>query len=92
MANTKSAKRQAKKNIKRAKKNLSRRSAIKTSVKKIMIALDGPVDASKLQSLLKDAEAKLARAKGKNLLHPKTASRKVSRLAKKVATATRVQQ
>ena len=40
-----------------------------------------------MQALLKDAEAKLSRAKGKNTLHPKTASRKVSRFAKKVNAA-----
>jgi small subunit ribosomal protein S20 len=92
MANTKSAKRQAKKNIVKAKKNLARRSAIKSSVKKVLISLKDGTDAAKLQEVLRDAESKLARAKGKNTLHPKTASRKVSRLAKKVAAATRAQQ
>lgn len=91
MANTKSAKKQARKNIVKAKKNLTRRSAIKTSVKKILAALEERVDAQTLKALLKSAESKLARAKGKNVLHPKTASRKVSRLAKKVAAATKAQ-
>jgi small subunit ribosomal protein S20 len=91
MANTKSAKRQARKNIVKAKKNLARRSAIKTSIKKVLSSIEEGVDAAKLQALLKEAESKLARATGKNTLHPKTASRKISRLAKKVAAASRAQ-
>ena len=92
MSNTKSAKRQAKKNIVKAKKNLARRSAIKTSTKKVLASVEDGSDAAKMQALLRDAEAKLARAKGKNTLHPKTASRKVSRLAKRVSAAIRAQQ
>jgi small subunit ribosomal protein S20 len=91
MANTKSAKRQAKKNIVKAKKNLARRSAIKTSVKKVLASLEQSADIEQLKALLKDAESKLSRAKGKNTLHQNTAARKVSRLAKKVAAATRAQ-
>lgn len=89
MANTKSAKKQARKNIVKAKKNLTRRSAIKTSVKKVLSSIEAGADAATLRALLKDAESKLSRAKGKNTLHKKTASRKVSRLAKKVAAATK---
>lgn len=92
MANTKSAKKQAKKNIVKAKKNLTRRSAIKTSVKKVLTSIQSKADAVTMQALLKDAESKLSRAKGKNTLHPKTASRKVSRLAKKVAAAVKAKQ
>lgn len=92
MANTKSAKRQAKKNITKARKNLARRSAIKTSIKKVLFAVSNPTDAAQLQILFRDAEARLARAKGKNTLHPKTASRKVSRLAKKVNAALKEKQ
>ena len=92
MSNTKSAKRQAKKNITKAKKNLARRSAIKTSVKKVLAAVNSSATAEQLTTLLKDAESKLSRAKGKNTLHPKTASRKVSRLAKKVNAALKEKQ
>ncbi len=89
MANTKSAKKQARKNIGRRKKNVIRRTSIKTAVKKVLTAVENNEDAVKMQALLKDAEAKLSRAKGKNILHPKTASRKISRLAKKVNAATK---
>ncbi len=89
MANTKSAKKQARKNIGRRKKNVIRKTSIKTAVKKVLTAIDSNQDAVTMQALLKDAEAKLSRAKGKYLIHPKTASRKISRLAKKVNAATK---
>lgn len=89
MANTKSAKKQARKNIGRRKKNVIRKTSIKSAVKKVLTAIDSNQDAVTMQALLKDAEAKLSRAKGKNLIHPKTASRKISRLAKKVNAATK---
>ncbi len=92
MANTKSAKRQAKKNIVKAKKNLARRTAIKTAMKKVLAAVEEGLDAAQVKELLRSAESKLARAKSKNTLHPKTASRKVSRLAKRVSSAQRAQQ
>lgn len=89
MANTKSAKKQARKNITRRKKNLIRKISLKTAVKKVLSALESKEDSVTLQALLRDAESKLARAKGKNTLHPKSASRKVSRLAKKVNAANK---
>ena len=92
MANTKSAKKQAKKNITKARKNLARRTAVKTAMKKVLTAVAAGANAAELQSLLRDAEARLARAKGKNVLHAKTASRKVSRLAKKVNAALKEKQ
>ena len=89
MANTKSAKKQARKNITRRQKNLIRKTSLKTAVKKVLVALESKEDSTTLQSLLRDAESKLARAKGKNTLHPKSASRKVSRLAKKINDANK---
>lgn len=89
MANTKSAKKQARKNIARRQKNLIRKTSLKTAIKKVLVALESKEDSAMLQSLLRDAESKLARAKGKNTLHPKSASRKVSRLAKKINAANK---
>lgn len=85
MANTKSAKKQARKTLVRRKKNLSRKTAIKTASKKVVVALEQGQDTEKVYSLLREAEAKLARAKNKGVLHKKTVSRKISRLAKRVA-------
>jgi small subunit ribosomal protein S20 len=91
MANIKSAKKQAKQNIKRRLKNLVRNTSVKTAMKKVLIALEKGEDIAKTQELLRDAEAKISRAKSKHLLHTNTARRKISGLAKKVAQATRSQ-
>jgi len=83
MANTKSAKRQAKKSIKRYKINLARKTAIKTAIKKFLASINsGKLDDS--NNLLKDVASKLYRAKGKGVIHKNNAARKLSRLAKKL--------
>lgn len=89
MANLESAKKQARQNEIRRARNLARRTAIKTAVKKVLVSLEKNESAQTVQGLLKDAEAKLARAKGKGVIHSKTAARKISRLALKVAAATK---
>lgn len=81
MANTKSAKKQAKQNEKRRAINLARKSAIKTIVKKAISAMTAGQENA--QELLKEASAQLARAKNKGVLHANTASRKISRLTKR---------
>lgn len=91
MANLKSAKKQAKQNIKRYHKNLTRKTAIKTAIKKVLLSLQTAENIEKTKELLRDAEAKLARAKSKKLFHANTVSRKVSWLAKKVAQAQKSQ-
>lgn len=83
MANIKSSKKRAKTNEKRRKINLTRKSEIKTIVKKYISAIDEKnIDTAK--DLLKLAESKISRAKGKGLFKKNTASRKVSRLTKKL--------
>ena len=89
MANTKSAKKNIRLNEKRRLKNLARRTAVKTATKKIAAGLVARADAALLQVLLRDVASKLARAARKGAIHTKTASRKLSRLAQKVATVTR---
>lgn len=83
MANTKSAKKQAKKNVARGKINLARRTAIKTAIKKVLVSVQTSGSQVDAQKLLSDVAAKLARARGKGVIHANTASRKLSRLAKK---------
>ena len=86
MANSKSAKKCVLQNEKRRIKNCARRSAIKTAVKKVLTAIES-TDLNNVETLFNEAQAKIARAKGKRLLHPNTAARKVSRLAKKMNAA-----
>lgn len=86
MANTKSAKKTTLQNEKRRQVNLARRTAIKTAIKKVLVALEEGQDTS---ALLSDVAAKLARAKSKGVMHANTAARKLSRLAKRAAQAER---
>lgn len=89
MANIKSAKKQAKQSLVRRQRNLARKSAIKTVVKKVLLALEEGADAATARALMQEAEARLARAGSKRVLHKNTAARKIGRLAKKVAAAER---
>ena len=85
MANIKSAKKRARQDEVRRTQNLSRRTAIKTAVKKVINALERGVEREEVMRLFNDAQAKFSRAKGKGVVHARTAARKVSRLAKKVS-------
>jgi len=92
MANKNSAKKSAKKAAKQSKvrrlRNLSRASDVKTACRKVLDALKNKeIDSAK--DLFKQAESKISRARGKGLLKKNTASRKISRLAKKVATVVK---
>ena len=87
MANIKSAKKRAKQTEVKRIKNLKRRTAVKTAVKKVVAAIANGEDKAVTIDLLKKAEAQLARAKGKKVVHKRAASRKISRLAKKVSAA-----
>ena len=85
MANIKSAKKRAKQNEKKRQVNLSRITSLRTSIKKLVRAIDAKSDSVKVKELFDDAQAQLARAKGKGLIHANTAARKTSRLAKRVS-------
>lgn len=84
MANIKSSKKRARQMLGRRQKNLARVSSIKTAVRKVLDAVKAKDHAASV-TFLRDAEAQMSRAKGKHVMHAKTASRKISRLAKKVA-------
>lgn len=80
----KSAKKRAVQNEKRRVINKARTTSIKTAVKKVIAAIENNENATIVSGLFQEAESKIARAKRKTL-HPNTASRKVSRLAKRVS-------
>jgi len=89
MANTKSAKKAALQSEKRRVQNLARRTAVKSSIKKVLLAIEqGDKSAATLDGMLRTVAAQLARAKSKHVMHANTASRKLSRLALKVNKAT----
>lgn len=84
MANVKSAKKQAIQAKKRHAINTARKSSVKTAMKKVVDALTAGKLVQDVQLLFNDAQSQCARAKGKNVYHPKTTARKVSRLALKI--------
>ncbi|HEX9753640.1 MAG TPA: 30S ribosomal protein S20 [Methyloceanibacter sp.] len=83
MANTKSAKKAARQTVRRTEVNKSRRTRLRSSVRKVEEAIaSGNKEAA--AAALKEAEPIIARTAQKGVVHRKTASRKVSRLAKRV--------
>ncbi len=83
MANTKSAKKAARQTIRRTAVNKARRTRMRSSVRKVEEAIaSGNKEAA--QAALKEAEPIIVRTAQKGMTHRKTASRKVSRLAKRV--------
>jgi small subunit ribosomal protein S20 len=88
MPNIKSAKKRVLQSTKRQLRNQARKSSLKTAIKKVVAAIEMN-DIENSKAFLLEAESKIARAKGKGLLHRNTAARKISTLAKKVAAASR---
>ena len=85
MANTASAKTAVRKIERRTEVNRSRRSQMRTYVKKVEEALASG-DATAAAAALHVAEPLIMRAAQKGIVHKNTASRKVSRLAHRVNT------
>ncbi|HVK92890.1 MAG TPA: 30S ribosomal protein S20 [Mycoplana sp.] len=83
MANTTSAKKATRKLARRTAINKSRRSRVRTFVRKVEEAIASG-DATAAAAALKAAQPELMRAATKGVLHANTASRKVSRLANRV--------
>jgi small subunit ribosomal protein S20 len=83
MANTSSAKKAVRKIERRAAVNRSRRSQMRTYVRKVEEAIASG-DHGQAQTALKDAEPMIMRAAQKGIIHKNTASRKVSRLSANV--------
>jgi small subunit ribosomal protein S20 len=83
MANTSSAKKAARQMIRRTEVNKARRSRLKTEVRTVEEAIKSG-DRAKAAAALAAAEPLLVRTAQKGVMHKKTASRKVSRLAQRV--------
>lgn len=88
MANLKASKKSAITTEKQRILNVGRRTEIKTTTKKIMEALAAN-NIAQAQELMRLAESKIARACSKGVVKKETASRKIGRLAKKVALAAK---
>ena len=83
MANTASAKKMTRKIAKRTAINRSRRSRMRTFLRKVEEAIAGG-DASQAADALRAAQPEIMRAAQKGIVHKNNASRKVSRLAARV--------
>ena len=84
MANTPQAKKRIRRNERRAEINGARIGRIRTFVKKVESAIEGG-DKGAAADALKAAQPELARGVARGVLHKNTASRKLSRLSKRVA-------
>ncbi|QNM82902.1 30S ribosomal protein S20 [Sphingomonas sabuli] len=84
MANTPQAKKRIRRNANRATVNHARISRIRTFIKQVEAAIaDGKKDEA--AEALKKAQPELARGVARGVVHKNTASRKMSRLSKRVA-------
>jgi len=85
MANTPQAKKRIRRNDRRAEINGARVSRIRTFVKKAESALEAG-DKIAATAALAEMQPEMARGVAKGVLHKNTASRKFSRLTKRLAT------
>jgi small subunit ribosomal protein S20 len=83
MANTSSAKKAARQALRRTEVNKARKSRVRTYLRKVDEAIASG-DAPAAQAALSVAEPELMRAAQKGVMHKRTASNKVSRLAARV--------
>ncbi len=83
MANTPSAKKRIRNTLRKTDINKSRRSRIKTFVRKVEDALESK-DAKAAMESLKAAQPEIMRGVTKGIFHRNTASRKISRLSSRI--------
>ena len=83
MANTPSAKKRIRNTLRKTDINKSRRSRIKTFVKKVEDAIETK-DAKSAMDSLKAPQPEIMRGVTKGIFHKNTASRKISRLSSRI--------
>jgi len=84
MANTSSARKATRKIARKTEVNKARRSLLRNSVRKVEEAIASG-DRNVALTAFKDAEPVIMRAAQRSVVHKNTASRKVSRLAHRIA-------
>lgn len=85
MANTLQSKKRIRRNDRRAVINRSRVSRIRTFVRRVEDAIEAG-DKAAAEAALRAAQPEIMRGVAKGVLHKNTASRKVSRLSRRVST------
>jgi small subunit ribosomal protein S20 len=83
MANTKSAQKAVRQIAQRTEVNKSRRTEMRTYVRRVEEAIASK-DPTAAAAALSEAEPRIARAAQKGIVHKNAASRKISRLTKRV--------
>jgi len=89
MPNLKSAKKRVKQSEKRRIINASRKTGLKTAIRKVQDSLERGDAIEDIKKLMVEAESKIARAQGKGVIHRNTAKRKISKLARRVSQVSR---
>ncbi len=84
MANTPQAKKRIRRNDRRAEINGARVSRIRTFIKQVETALESG-DKAKAEDAIRRVQPELARGVAKGVVHKNTASRKFSRLTRRIA-------
>ncbi len=84
MANTPQAKKRIRRNNRRADINTARMSRIRNFVKKVETAIEGG-DKKAAAEALQAAQPEMARGVARGVMHKNTASRKMSRLSRRIA-------
>jgi len=84
MANTKSARKAARQIARRTVINKSRRTRVRSAVRRVEEAISGGDRAAALAAMT-EAEPAIIRAAQKGIVHRNAAQRKVSRLARRIA-------
>lgn len=85
MANTPQAKKRSRRNANRATINHSRISRIRTFIKVVESAIEAGKKADAVEAL-KQVQPEMSRGVARGVIHKNTASRKFSRLSKRVAS------
>ena len=83
MANTSSAKKRVRRDARKTATNISRRSRIRTYIKKVEAAIEGG-DKVAANAALKEAQPELMRGVTRGVFKKNTAARKISRLSQRI--------
>tara|TARA_E500000331_G_scaffold294102_1_gene291678 strand:+ start:239 stop:499 length:261 start_codon:yes stop_codon:yes gene_type:complete len=83
MANTSSAKKRVRRDTRKTVANISRRSRIRTYIKKVEAAIEGG-DKDAADAALREAQPELMRGVTRGIYKKNMASRKISRLSQRI--------
>ena len=87
MASHESAKKSIRKTAKQRVVNINRLSRIRTFIKKVEQAISGTPEKDNVLATFSDMQKEIMRGVSKNVIHKNAASRKISRISKRVKVA-----